>query len=156
MVSKQLSQTLQGVAVLTDFWTRLGQVIETSGTWTDAQRELALNLLGVPWEFREPGQTPLDVPHPDGFPAVARNIVQRQLQDLSGKAAAKKHWDSFCHDMAILGVPVQISPEMRLMKRYEAMHIRRATQAMAEFTGDSFCAWSTGSVAGIAVRCART
>ena len=133
VVSKQLSQTLQGVAVLTDYWTRLGQVLETSGTWTGSQRALALNLLGVPWEFREAGQTPFDTPHPDGFPAVARGIVQRPLQLLRDKAALNKHWDSFRHDMAILGVPVQISPEMRLMKRYEAMHIRRATQAMAEF-----------------------
>jgi hypothetical protein len=95
---------------------------------------MALDLCGVPLEFRE-GHTLLDPKEGEDARTVALELVEAMLQDLRDpeKNNANASWEQFRRDMALLGVPVTISPELRLIKRYEAMHIRRANQAMAEF-----------------------
>jgi hypothetical protein len=135
LVSKQLEETPQGVAWLDDRWTRLGQVLEKTGTWTESQRTLALDLLGVPAEFRDAGFTPIDPPNGEDFQAFARGIVQKQLQRLRDPQARDlaKRYDGYRRDVTIGGHPVVIRPEVRLTKRYEAMHWRRADRAMDEF-----------------------
>jgi hypothetical protein len=135
LVSKQLEETPQGVAWLDDRWTRLGQVLEKTGTWTESRRTLALDLLGVPAEFRDSGCTPIDPQYGEDFRTFAQAIVQKQLQRLRDPQARDlaKRYDGYRRDVTIGGHPVVIRPEVRLTKRYESMHWRRADRAMDEF-----------------------
>jgi hypothetical protein len=135
LVSLQLTKTPEGVAVLHDLWSRLGQALEKTGNLTVAQSNLLLDLLGTPLQFREPGELDLESPETDESRVLTRQIVERNLQDLRDPEmlAELQEWDDFCREMALAGSPVRITPEMRLMKRYESMHLRRAQQAMAEF-----------------------
>src|ERR1700740_818372 len=109
--------------------------MDKHGDWTQTQDELVFYLSGIPAAFHEASQLGLDAVDGKDFQAAARQIVDRQLQTLRDPArvVANQEWDDFCRETALAGAPVQISPEMRLMQRYEAMHIRRANQAMAEF-----------------------
>src|SRR5262249_16315153 len=134
VVSKQLTKTPQGVALLDERWCLLGDAIEDNGCWTDSQRRMALDLCGVPLEFRE-GRTIIDPKEGEDARTVALELVEAMLNELrdSSKTTGNASWEQFRRDMALEGVPVTISPEMRLIKRYEAMHLRRANQAMAEF-----------------------
>jgi hypothetical protein len=134
VVSKQLTKTPQGVAVLDERWCLLGDALEDNGLWTESQRRMALDLCGVPLEFRE-GRTLIDPKEGEDARTVALELVEASLQELRDptKITGNASWEQFRRDMALEGVPVTISPELRLTKRYEAMHIRRANQAMAEF-----------------------
>jgi hypothetical protein len=135
LVRVQLSQTPHGAALQVDYWTRLGVAIERAGAWTDAQRHMALDLLGVPPELREPGQTEVDAPPGQDPRAVAKAVVEEQLQLLRDprSVACRQQRDEYQRLLALRGTPAQISKEKRLMERYAGMHARRAEKAMGEF-----------------------
>jgi hypothetical protein len=134
LVSRQLARTSQGLDLLEDRWIRLGQAIDENGEWTESQRQLALDLLGVPREFRE-GRTEIDPQDGQDARAVAQAIVAQQLQKLRNPKlrASTEQCDAYARDMATSGYPTTISPDVRLLERYQAMHHRRADRAMAEF-----------------------
>src|SRR5260370_41549208 len=48
----KLQRTSQGCALMIARWQALGRILRETGTWTEAQRSLALDLLGVPPELR--------------------------------------------------------------------------------------------------------
>src|SRR5262249_899036 len=59
--SRLLRRTKQGCELLIERWEGLERVLREAGTWTDPQRALALDLLGVPAELRA-GTTAVDPP----------------------------------------------------------------------------------------------
>jgi hypothetical protein len=135
LVRVQLSQTPHGAALEEDRWTRLGVAIDRAGVWTEAQRHMALDLLGVPMELREKGQTEVDAQPGQDPRVVARAVVEAQLRALRDPRAVARRQDRDDRHrlMALRGNPPLISKEKRLMERYGNMHARRADKAMAEF-----------------------
>jgi hypothetical protein len=135
LICQQLSKTPQGLAILEDLWNRLGTVLKTQKDWTADQDQWVFNLLGIPAAFRTADQIGLVIDNTAEFLKSARQLVAQSLEKLRDpeQVAAAQAWDDFCREMALQGTPVTISPEMRLMMRYETMHLRRAHQAMAEF-----------------------
>src|SRR5262249_59418306 len=59
--SRLLRRTKQGCELLIERWEDLGRILREVGGWTDPQRGLALDLLGVPAELRD-GTTAVDPP----------------------------------------------------------------------------------------------
>src|SRR5258708_22644806 len=57
----KLQRTPQGCALMIERWEALGRILRETGTWTEAQRSLALDLLGVPPELRD-GEPAVDPP----------------------------------------------------------------------------------------------
>jgi hypothetical protein len=99
------------------------------------QHGYALDLLGVPTELRLPGRTILD-PKPGEDPATAARAVLTQAVARLNDAAlvqARADLDRRRRNQAMQGTPLKISKEMRLTKRYEAMHARRRREAWTEF-----------------------
>jgi hypothetical protein len=135
LVRVQLSQTPHGAALQDEHWMRLGMAIDQAGEWTDGQRHMALDLLGVPWELREKGQTEVDAQPGQDPRAVARAVVDEEIARLRNpQAVARRQQRAEYHRcLASQGNPAQVSKEKRLMERYGNMHARRADRAMAEF-----------------------
>jgi hypothetical protein len=135
LICLQLSKTPQGLAILENLWNRLAKSLNKKKGWNGDQGELVFDLLGIPAEFRTAGQIGLAWNDPEKYLIAARQLVAQNLEALRDpqRVTAAQEWDSYCREMALQGTPVVISPEMRLMMRYELMHIRRADRAMAEF-----------------------
>jgi hypothetical protein len=135
LIRAQLVGTPQGVALVDDCWRRLRLALDEAGSWTDDQRRMALDLLGVPLELREKGQTELDARPGQDPHAVARAVIDRELKYLHTPelAEAREELDEANRIMAASAMPMTISRETKLTRRYEAAHARRAREAMAEF-----------------------
>src|SRR4051812_29059403 len=67
LVARRLRRSLQGCDWLLERWRGLAGLLRAGRDWDEAQRSLALDMLGVPVELR-PGETRLD---PDGLPGDA-------------------------------------------------------------------------------------
>jgi hypothetical protein len=80
---RRLRQTIQGCEWLLDRWLGLGQVLQAGQPWDDAQRSLALDLLGIPRELRS-GRTLADPGPGDGLDTLApqRDLVARTVAEL--------------------------------------------------------------------------
>ena len=117
LVASQLRRTKQGCAWLLARWEGLGQALEAKGAWTDAQKKLALDLLGTPKEFRDtPG--PLDGDKPA---LVAEQVaLLRAKQD--GPMAELDEFDR--HD-ALDGLGADLDKPVATIRRYEAANLRR-------------------------------
>jgi hypothetical protein len=85
VVSRRLRQTPQGCALMIGRWEALGHILEERGVWTEAQRALALDLLGVVPELREAGCTELDAAPGEPSREQCAAVVARELGWL-------KHW----------------------------------------------------------------
>src|SRR5258708_7623493 len=59
--ARKLQRTRQGCELMIERWEALERILCETGTWTEAQRSLALDLLGVPPELRD-GDTAVDPP----------------------------------------------------------------------------------------------
>ena len=114
MVSRLLA-TKQGCGWLLERWQALGAALMERGTWTEAQRVLAVNLLGTPAEFRDDPvwHTPADVVSDE----VARLLLLKSTAldplDALERAAAEK------------GLAVEPSEALTKVRRYEAACMRQ-------------------------------
>ena len=114
MVSRLLA-TKQGCEWLLERWQALGAALMERGTWTEAQRVLAVNLLGTPAEFRDDPvwHAPADVVSDE----VARLLLLKSTAldplDALERAAAEK------------GLAVEPSEALTKVRRYEAACMRQ-------------------------------
>ncbi len=70
-----------------ELWRGLGASLETHGTWTDAQRGIALDLLGIHPEFRD-AATPADPIEGDVLEAAQGAGRRRGLRGSKSSATA--------------------------------------------------------------------
>ena len=135
VVRVQLAQTPEGADIMTGCWEGLKEPLICGVLWTAAQWSLAHDLLGTRPELRVQGQTVLDARPGQDPLAVALAVVERELARLRGEAAltARLKLDLYRRTMAMRGAPVRTSRDVRLMKRYEGMHARRAKAHFEEF-----------------------
>jgi hypothetical protein len=124
LYTTELESTLQGSRLKLDLWYALQDSLNTEKTWTDEQRSLALDLLGVDPLFRD-GRTPLDPSNRDVF--KTRNEVVEQeidrLEDLSEHSLTRL--DESEHRLALSSVGAEFSPQGMLLNRYENAIQRR-------------------------------
>ena len=125
LVLHQLRRSKQGCAWLLARWQGLGRALENTGAWTDAQKKLALDLLGTPKEFREvPGL--LDG---DRCALVAEQIAQLD----AWQAGPMADLDDLDRAHAEVGLGRDLDKPLNLVRRYEAACVRRMEKALKAF-----------------------
>jgi hypothetical protein len=132
LISRRLRRSPQGCDWLLERWEALAALLRDGRDWTEAQRTLALDLLGTPAELRE-GATRLDPAGVAGEAlrssrravAEAEIVALRRLRDetLSGLDASERL-------SAELGYSPEIERPVLLLMQYEAASARRMHRSL--------------------------
>jgi hypothetical protein len=121
MVSRKLRRTTQGCDWLLDRWRALGRVIDADREWTEAQRSLALDLLGTPVELRDENPGP---------PAA---LVAREVERIERlKTEALDDLDRAERAAAESDLEMEDPKPLALLRRYEAACQRRLQWAQRQ------------------------
>ena len=117
----KLKRTVQGCGWLCERWESLERIAATND-WNDAQRNLALDMLGVPSEFRENHDQLPSGPDTQALAKLARREIQKIEKAIARGLATRDETDQ---EMAIGGLTCIFSAGARLLHRYaaEAMKI---------------------------------
>jgi hypothetical protein len=118
VVARRIEATRHGAGLKLELWRALGASLEAHQAWTDAQRGIALDLLGIHPDFRD-AATPAD---PAGGDVLARRraLVASEvarLEALSDGALAAR--DELERAMAEASLGAEFSKPLQLMHRYE-------------------------------------
>ena len=122
-VALELRRTGAGCAWLKARWEALGAILEAGKTWEEAQRSLALDLLGTPPALRA-GTTPADAEAPSLRALVAAELARLAAIDRDALAEA----DADDRTAAELGFG-PVDRELALVRRYA----RSLTRQIGEF-----------------------
>jgi len=125
----QLRRTPQGCDWLAARWSELAESLRQGRDWDDARRSLALDLLGVPPQFRD-GPTPLDAAVSRDDRAALAEARADELRRL--KARVLDPLDAADHAAAALGSPAEPDAPTRTARRYEATRARQLRWALAQ------------------------
>jgi len=132
-IRRRLEETLQGADWLIERWETLGRIAGSGQVWTDPQRSLAMDLLGIPVALRE-GLDSFD-PGPGQSPASAQREVaeseRARLVRLCERALVAR--DESESSLACSGVSLSFTPAMTRLHRHEALWSREFHRAFAEF-----------------------
>jgi hypothetical protein len=112
-VLAELLKTPQGIAVALGFWRQLGNILKTTGTWSESQRRTAFDLLGVPHSLRDGS---LEVPKDADTETLAR-IVERQTSILRGRMENEQALDQSSQGLSQSGMPMIDDPVTRRLRR---------------------------------------
>ena len=123
-VAQQLRACAHGADWMIDRWTRLAEVWDRKGAWSERQSALALDLLGTPGDFRE-GPSQLDG---DRLAVIAAEVAE--LTELRETVLADR--DAHEQAAAQLGLDTELAPALVKARRYEAECRRRLAWALAE------------------------
>ncbi|WZO98983.1 hypothetical protein EP7_000574 [Isosphaeraceae bacterium EP7] len=129
-VASRLSTTSAGCEWLGVRWRALGKVLEKKGFWTDEQKSLALDLMGVSAEVREM-DSPLDAPEGIDAAIYLRELVESELESLSMRQ--EESLDAIDDDLreaTSLGLIAVDDPTLVLLRRYETASFRRQRWAL--------------------------
>jgi hypothetical protein len=136
-IALRLQRTSQGCALMIERWEALGRIFRETGKWSDAQRSLALDLLGVPPELRE-GRTPIDAREslsPDDARAFRLGVVDQQIARLTQrKEEILDPLDADERTIAEAGIGAELTPALQRLHRYESACSRRFFKALKYFT----------------------
>jgi hypothetical protein len=117
-------------------WEALGRIFRETGKWSDAQRSLALDLLGVPTELRE-GRTPVDAREslpPADARAFRLGVVDQQIARLTErKEEILDPLDADERAIAEAGIGAEMTPALQRLHRYESACSRRYSKALKYF-----------------------
>jgi hypothetical protein len=130
VVSARLRDTVQGCHWLKARWEALERIAMATGTWDDAQRSLAFDLIGVPQELRV-----ADPAIPEGADGLTLAAIARdQIEALAHRASDRLvDPDEFDRQMAEAGLSFDLTPPARLLRRYHAAAFRLFLWARDEF-----------------------
>jgi hypothetical protein len=128
-VAPALRGCKQGSDWLMDRWEVLGDILKAKGTWTDEQRRLAWDLLGVPVILRDSNDL---VPPPDDIEGLAA-LVEQQLAILAeDQEAVLNRLDAEERAMAMQGMPLEEDAASARLRKYEGSCRRAFNAAKAE------------------------
>jgi hypothetical protein len=111
-IADELATTAHGAAWLLFNWEGLGDSLRSNGRFTEPQRELAYDLLGIP-EVLRPGS--VKVPAADDAVALG-GLVEREIERLNGKLLLLATEDGAARRRAIRGVPTEPDSETRRLR----------------------------------------
>ncbi len=119
-----LLRTVQGCHWLLDRWEALGVALQTTGTWTEEQQSLALDLLGKAPELRIPGMLPWE----QSAGGTRAKLVEAQISQLLGRVVrALQPLDDLERESAVQGQVVGAASSLETAKAIE--RLRRQEQA---------------------------
>src|SRR5262249_37899035 len=130
-VAAQLKTTGAGCSELKNSWIELARLYTLNGGWTDRQRAMACDLLGMPHALREEGSA---FPEHDDEAMVA--VFDRQIAGLEYlKKAAMDARDEQAFALSQEGIHPEENEFLRNMRRYERearRHLKRALDELKE------------------------
>jgi hypothetical protein len=134
--ARKLQRTRQGCELMIERWEALLRILRETGTWSEPQRSLALDLLGVPPELRE-GETAVDPPlsmlQNDG-PAFRYQVAKDQVMRLTAlKDQILDPLDADERAVAEIGIGAEMTPALQRLHRYESACSRRYHKALKYF-----------------------
>jgi hypothetical protein len=122
--ARKLEATLQGCDLMITFWKGLASHIDRHGDWSDPQRSLALDLLGIPQPLRE-AETPVD-PAEGNAVAARRAIASAEIARLTGlRDGPLVSLDASERAMAEETLGAEFTKPVQLIYRYEQAACRR-------------------------------
>jgi len=124
LTALRLTRTRHGCDWLIARWEGLARALEAKGDWDDAQRTLALDLLGLPPNLRD-GPAPFDrlAAAAVGIdtPTARLEFLAAEIERLEAlKADALDDLDAEERAAAEVGLGAETSRELRLLRRYES------------------------------------
>ncbi|WZO95783.1 hypothetical protein EP7_002753 [Isosphaeraceae bacterium EP7] len=129
-VASRLSTTSAGCEWLGVRWRALGKVLEKKGSWSDEQKSLALDLMGVAAEVRAM-DSPLDAPEGVDAAIYLRELVESELESLSlRQEESLDAIDDDLREATSLGLIAVDDPTLVLLRRYETASFRRQRWAL--------------------------
>ncbi len=128
-VARALRRVRQGADWLIERWEALGEILGTNGRWSDDQRRLAFDLLGVPADLRDGS---VKVPPADDAAGLAA-LVSRQVADLRVRQEDYlDESDEAERGMAAWGMPLEEDPITARLRKYERSCRGDLNRALAE------------------------
>ncbi len=128
-VSRALRRCKQGADWLIERWEALGEIVAVNGRWSDDQRRLAFDLLGVPADLRDGSRKVPPAADAEGLAAlVSREVAdlrQRQEDYLDESDEAER-------GMAAWGMPLEEDPFTARLRKYERSCRGDLNRALAE------------------------
>jgi hypothetical protein len=131
LVARKLGSSRQGCEWLLERWHGLAAALESGRDWTEAERSLALDLLGAPIELRGPMGAG-DAPDREGDLAAARAAIER-LEDK--RDAVLGPLDEVAREAAEVGFELSPPRPVALLRRYEAACWNRYQWAREQLPG---------------------
>jgi hypothetical protein len=128
-VARALRGRKQGADWLIERWELLGEILKNKGAWTDAQRRLALDLLGVPVELRDGNDI---VPPADDVEAMAELVADQIAMLAEDQEGVLDALDAEERSLALEGMPAEEDAASSRLRKYEASCRRAFHAARAE------------------------
>ncbi len=126
----KLGETRQGAELMLGRWEALRRSLD-AGTWDEADRSSALDLLGVDRALRKPGQTVLDGPEEADSRACVRPVIESEMARLRSRLATTlPRADEESRARAGTALGVLLSRPAALIFRYEREAERRYHAAL--------------------------
>jgi hypothetical protein len=122
-VAPMIAKTPQGCDLMLRRWAGLASSLERHRTWTDAQRSMALDLLGVHPELRD-AETPVDPGEGDVFEA-RRAVVAAEVGRLESLRDSLREGDAEERALAESTIGAELTLPLQLLHRYEMAALRR-------------------------------
>jgi hypothetical protein len=130
VVSARLRDSVQGCHWLKARWEALERIAMATGTWDEAQRSLAFDLIGVPQELQVADPA---IPEGADGPTLAA-IARDQVAALEHRASDRlADHDEFDRQMAEAGLSFDLTAPARLLRRYHTAAFRLFLWARDEF-----------------------
>jgi hypothetical protein len=130
-VAARLASTAPGCDWLIDRWRVLGHALDKSGTWTEPQHTLALDLMGIAADIRDL-HPPTEAPQGINPLDHRQGLVDDQLERLWTRKKGTLDAIEVDHqEAATLGLSTVDDPALVLLRRYETASFRRMRWALA-------------------------
>ena len=123
---KRLAQTKQGAQWLLERWTALATIAQAGRPWSDPQRSLALDLLGLPPHLRDAVSPPQD---PENQAAMALEHAENLQSQIDLRLTPQ---DADAQALAASPISISFSPTMTRLRRHEALWSRTFHLAIAD------------------------
>jgi hypothetical protein len=123
LVAERLAATPHGCDLMLGLWRGLRASLDRHKSWTDNQRSLALDLLGIHPDLRD-AETPIDPSDGDAF-ETRLTTVDAEIARLSAVRERTLGLDESERDMAEQTLGVEFTRPVQLLDRYERNAFRR-------------------------------
>ena len=122
-VASRLASTPHGCDLMLQMWLGLKSSLDRHKTWTDRQRSIALDLLGIHPDLRD-SETPVDPSKGDIYEA-RQTLIAAETDRLTAARERTRGLDASERAMAEKTLGVEFTKPMQLLDRYERNAYRR-------------------------------